>query len=234
MKKKIYKVDNIPVILWGEKSDCAYVCVHGKHSNKEEAQSFAEKAISKGFQVLSFDLPEHGERKDEDYPCMVWNAVHDLGVIGKHARQNWNNLCLFGSSLGAYFSLLAYQDFPLKKSLFLSPVLDMEHLNTKMMKWFGISEKELEERREIPTPMGETLYWDYYCYARESPIGKWEAPTEILYGSEDNLTARDVAESFSKRFHCGLTVLEGSEHWFHAEWQLAFLDGWLDKHIGTV
>ena len=230
-KEEALKIENIPAILWGEKSNSVYIYVHGKTSSKEEARGFAGKAIQKGYQVISFDLPEHGDRTNENYPCMVWNGVNDLGIIGKYVQRNWNNICLYGSSLGAYLSLLAYKDLPLGKCLFLSPILDMERLIQNMMKWFSVSEQILKEKREIPTPMGETLYWDYYCYVRENPISKWNSPTSILYGSEDNLTERVVVESFSKRFGCNLTILEGSEHWFHTGQQLTFLDKWIDVHI---
>ena len=231
MQKELLSIQRIPAILWGEPSDSIYIFVHGKTSSKEEALSFAEKAIPKGYQILSFDLPEHGDRKDEHYPCTVWNGVHDLGVVVRYVQGNWNDICLYGNSLGAYFSLLAYKDLPLRKCLFLSPVLDMERLIQNMMKRFDISEQELMEKGEIPTPIGETLNWDYYCYMRENPIVKWNVPTAILYGSKDELTEREIVEGFVKRFHCDLTVLEGSEHWFHTERQLAFLDEWLDKHI---
>ena len=231
MKKEILKIENIPALLWGEESACVYIYVHGKKSNKEEAGGFAEKATKRGFQVLSFDLPEHGERKNENYPCMVWNAVRDLDKVGRYVRQNWNNICLYGCSLGAYFSLLAYNDYPLQKCLFLSPILDMERLMQNMMKWADTCEQELKEKQELPTPLGETLYWDYYRYAKENPIVKWSAPTAILYGSEDNLTEREIVESFSKRFNCGLTVLEDGEHWFHTETQLAALNEWFESNI---
>ncbi|MCL1941117.1 MAG: alpha/beta hydrolase [Synergistaceae bacterium] len=236
MKKETIKIENIPAILWGEKSDSVYIYVHGKLSNKEETRGFAEKAVPKGYQVLSFDLPKHGDRTDENYPCMPWNGVRDLNIIGGYAERNWSGICLYGSSLGAYFSLLAYTHkiFPLGKCLFLSPVLDMERLIRNMMEWSGVNEQELEEKREIATPMGETLYWDYYCYARENPIGKWNVPTAILYGSDDDLTERWVVERFAERFSCDLTVLEGSGHWFHTERQLAFLDEWIERHVSPL
>ena len=231
MKKEVLKIENIPAIIWGEKSDNLYIFVHGKMSSKEEARGFADIAERKGFQTLSFDLPEHGERKDKKYPCMVWNSVYDLGVIGNYTQRNWSSINLYGCSLGAYFSLLTYKDLPLKKCLFLSPILDMERLIQNMMKWFNISEQDLREKQTIPTPMGETLYWDYYCYVKENPIDKWNVPTAILYGSEDNMTEREIVEKFTKRFNCKLTVLENSEHWFHTEQQIAFLEKWLYEHI---
>lgn len=231
MEKKIIKIENIPAILWGTKSNSIYIYVHGKNASKEEADSFAEKAAKKGFQVLSFDLPEHGERLNENNPCVVWNGIHDLNIIGEYVQQGWNDIYLFGSSLGAFFSLLAYKNMPLKKCLFISPILDMEHLIQNMMKWFGVSEEVLKEKHEIQTPIGETLNWDYYCYVRSNPIDKWNVSTAIIYGSEDNLTEREIVEDFAKRFVCDLTVIDGGEHWFHTEGQLTLLDQWLDKEI---
>lgn len=52
LKKKI-KIGNIPAILWGESSDKIYIFVHGKMSNKESAQGFAEIAVKRGYQVSS-------------------------------------------------------------------------------------------------------------------------------------------------------------------------------------
>ena len=231
MKKKPLKIENIPAIIWGERSDSVYIYVHGKLSGKEEAQGFADIAERKSLQVLSFDLPEHGERTNEGYPCTVWNGVRDLDIIGKYTGQNWSNICLYGNSLGAYFSLLAYKDFQLKKCLFLSPVLDMEHLIQNIMKRSDITEQELLEKRQIATPMGETLYWDYYCYVRENPINKWNVPTAILCGSDDNITEQEIFKSFSQRFNCDLTVMKGGKHWFHTKQQTVVLCKWLDEHI---
>ena len=224
-------IENIPAVIWGEPSNSIYIYVHGKLSSKEEASGFSQIAARKGCQVLSFDLPEHGERENEKTPCTVWNGVRDLGIVGKYARENWNDICLYGSSLGAYFSLLAYKDLPLRKCLFLSPVLDMVRLIQNMMKQASISEQDLMEKRDVLTPAGETLNWDYYCYVKENPVDRWDASTAILYGSEDDVTEPEVAEGFTKRWGCDLTVLEGGGHWFHTERELALLDTWLIRHI---
>jgi len=48
----------------------------------------------------------------------------------------------------------------------------MERLIQNMMKWFSVSEQQLKEKQKIPTPMGETLYWDYYCYVKANLIAK--------------------------------------------------------------
>lgn len=216
----------------GEKTDKIYIYVHGKMSSKEEAGSFAAKAAKRGYQVLSFDLPEHGDRKnDGSYRFNAWNAVSDLDIIGGYVSERWRKIGLFACSIGAYFGLLAYKTMPLCKCLFLSPILDMVKLIDNMKLRFNVSDDELREKKEIPTPQGETLSWDYYLYAKENPIVKWDAPTSILYGSADNLTERNTVDDFSKRFNCDLTVFEGGEHYFHTEEQLHFYNQWLDKNI---
>lgn len=223
-------IGNIPAILWGESSDKIYIFVHGKMSNKESAQGFTEIAVKRGYQVLSFDLPEHGERKDTSYKCNIWNGVHDLEVIGTYAKDNWREISLFGCSLGAYFSLIAYKNFLIKKCLFQSPILDMEELICKMFNWFNVTEELLKEKKEIVTPI-DTLSWNYYCYVKEHPIDKWDIPTAIIYGTEDDLQNRDTIESFANKFHSDLTISKGSEHSFHTKEQSQAVIQWLRKYI---
>jgi uncharacterized protein len=231
MLKKTIIIESIPAILWGPKSDKIFIFVHGKMSRKEEAEGFAKIAIKKGYQVISFDLPEHGERIKENYKCTVQNGIHDLRIISNFVIGKWANTSLFGNSLGAYFSLIAYKDLRFTKCLFLSPILDMEHLIQNMMKWFNVSEKLLKEKQEIPIPMGETLSWPYYTYVRENRITNWENETYILYGSNDNLTERCVIDAFVNKFHCNLEVLQNGEHYFHTKEQLEVLDDWLNCSI---
>jgi len=72
MKIKIIKINDIPSIIWGEKSNKVFIAVHGNMSNKEDEviKILAENVVSKGYQLLSFDLPEHGERKENtNYLC---------------------------------------------------------------------------------------------------------------------------------------------------------------------
>ena len=59
MKTTKFYIGKIPVIIWETKSDKAYIYVHGKMSDKESAETFARIAENKGYQTISFDLPEH-------------------------------------------------------------------------------------------------------------------------------------------------------------------------------
>ena len=233
MNKEIFKINNIPAILWGEKSTKLIIAVHGNMSNKADVpiEMLANMATNRGYQVLSFDLPKHGDRKDEDTLCKVVPCVNDLTEVIKYAKSRWKNISLFANSIGAYFSLLAYKNEDLQHAWFLSPVVDMNRLISNMMMLFNVSEEKLEQEKEVPTPIGQNLYWDYYCYVKENPIEKWDVPTQILYGEKDDTCEFDTIKNFTERFNCDLKIVPDGEHYFHTEEQLKALEDWFDKTI---
>ena len=224
------EIGNIPVIVWGEKSKKVYLFVHGKMSSKESAKTFAKIASQKGYQTISFDLPQHGERQDQKDRCNIWNGMRDLAVVGDYTFANWKEVSLFACSLGAYFSLNTYHTYNVKKCLFQSPILDMEYLIKQMMVWFDISEERLAQEKEVYTPI-DIMSWDYYQYVKAHPILKWNVPTHILFGGKDNLQSLNVVKDFTDRFHCGLTIAENSEHPFMEEKDAQIVNQWLQDNI---
>ena len=114
------------------------------------------------------------------------------------------------------------------RAYLISPVVDMEKLIGNMMMWAGVTEQELAEKKEISTPFGETLSWNYLTYVREHPIS-WHIPTRILYGEHDNLISLETVSAFAKRVGAELTVMPNGEHWFHTDEQMQFLDCWIKE-----
>ena len=120
MKTERIKINDIPSIIWGEKSSKVYIAVHGNMSYKEDQviKILAEKVVSKGYQLLSFDLPEHGERKNDiTYLCKVQNCKKDLISILEYAKTKYEEINLWACSMGAYFSLISYKDEDIKQCL---------------------------------------------------------------------------------------------------------------------
>ena len=224
-------IENIPAVLWGESSEKIMVAVHGNASSKTDAPIalLAGEAVPRGYQVLSFDLPQHGDRINEPTLCKVQNCVQDIRRIMDFAAGQASQVSLFACSMGAYFSLLACQDLPVRQSLFLSPVVDMKRLIDSMMTGFGVSPERLRAEQEIALPIGQTLYWDYFCYVRDNPVTVWKSPTAILFGEADELTGQEEITSFAQRFGCSLTVMQQGEHYFHTPAQLDFYRSWLKK-----
>jgi hypothetical protein len=230
MEKSYFKIEHTPAILWGGASDKIYLSVHGKNGSKEEAAGFAEIVCAGGWQVLSIDLPEHGERGSEKDAFDPWHVVPELRNALLYLKTEWKEIGLQATSIGAWFSLLAFGAEAFEKCLFVSPVLDMEHLIRNMMGWASVAEETLRQKREIKTDFGETLSWEYLTYVRAHPILKWDSPTAILYAGKDSLTERYVVDAFCARFHADLSVMAAGEHWFHTPEQLSFLEEWTRSH----
>ncbi|MGN0971468.1 MAG: alpha/beta hydrolase [Aristaeellaceae bacterium] len=230
MIQQALRIGRIPAILWGRPSDRVYIHVHGKQSRKEYAAEFAALAEERGYQTLSFDLPRHGERQAEATPCDIWHGVDDLRLIGAYAFPRWREVSLFACSLGACFSLHAWQGMPFRRCLFQSPIVDMDWLIRQMMGWFGVTEERLRQEREIPTPV-DVLSWDYWQYIREHPVVRWDVPTAILYAGKDNLQSEEVIRSFAEAHGCRLTIADDSEHPFMGEGDGIIVRRWLTEHL---
>ncbi len=228
MERENLKIEGIPTVTWGSESQNVIIAVHGRMSNKMDVpiEILAKNAVSNGYQVLSFDLPAHGDRKNEGIPCKVQNCVKDLDVIMKYAKAKWEHISVFAVSMGAYFSVMAYHDEPIERAWFLSPLVDMQRMINNMMTWFHISKEQLKQEKIIPTPIGETLYWDYYLYVNEHPVEKWNIPTMILRGSNDEICELDTVKKFMKKFSCKMKIVQGAEHYFQSEEEMNLLDQW--------
>ena len=222
------RISGIPVCIWGEASERLYLYVHGKLGSKMDAAEFAKLANARGAQVLSFDLPGHGERPSG--PCHVCDAVRDLEAIWEFAQRRGQRLSLYANSIGAYFSLMAWANVHFERCLFQSPILDMPRLVERMFTWFGITPEQLEREGEIDTPV-DRLSWSYYQYALAHPVQHWPSPTHILYADGDELQSPEVARDFAVRFGCTLTVAENCSHAFDDPNQQMFARRWLTESI---
>lgn len=111
VKRFDFRVANIPTIVWGDQSAKIFIAIHGNMSNKADdvIAIFAEEAMKSGCQVLSFDLPKHGNRKKATTRCKIQNCVEDLHAIMKYVKSISNNASVFGCSIGACFSPVAYR-----------------------------------------------------------------------------------------------------------------------------
>ena len=224
------KIGTIPAVLYGKPAPNIWLFVHGQGGNKTEAAAFAALAAPTGWQVLGIDLPEHGDRTGET-DFTPWQVVPELRCALAELRGRWDRVGLFGSSLVAWFGLLAYPDETIRQCLFLSPVVDMRRLIENMLRWSNLSQQRLAAEGELVTAAGQTLYWDDYCFIKAHPVTRWEPQTEILYGENDGLCERAVLDAFVQRFDCRLQVVKQGEHWFHTPEQLAVYRNWLEKRI---
>ena len=196
------------------KAEKAVLYVHGKGGNASEADYY--KKIFSRCDVTGFDYRL----------SMPWESIDEFKAEAKRLLTEYDSVILVANSIGAYFSMLSLADMPIERAYFISPIANMEKLICDMMQWSGVTEEELQARGLIPTEFGEDLSWDYLTWVRRHPIS-WHIPTEILYGSDDNLQSLATIRAFADVSGAGLTVMEHGEHWFHTEEQLRFLSEWL-------
>lgn len=234
MTKQRVNIDGIPALLWGNAADNLYLYIHGQSGCKEEAQALADMVCKRGFQVLSIDLPAHGERKGEDARLVPWKAVPELRAILSYIKPRWPDVSLYANSIGAYLALLAFGEVTFDRCLFISPVLDMVALIEKMMGWAAVSAEKLQAKKEIPTDFGETLSWEYYTFAKQHPITQWNSSTAILYAGQDHLTDRTTVTNFAAAYGCRLKIYEQGEHWFHTTEQLAVLQDFIREQAVEI
>ena len=140
-----------------------------------------------------------------DYQTFTpWETGIEIHKAVEELKTKYESIILIANSIGAFFCMNANIDGMIQKAYFISPVVDMEKLN------------------------GVELTGEWLRYVKNHPI-KWNAPTHILYGSNDNQISFDTVSDFAKKHNATLTVMEGGEHWFHTKEQMRFLDDWVRK-----
>lgn len=192
----------------------AVIYIHGKGGSAAEAEHYNQLFPSCDVTGLEYT------------GATPWEAGMEIHAAVAELKAEYDRIILIANSIGAYFSMNADIERYVTHAFFISPIVDMEKLISDMMGWAGVTESELQERGIIQTDFGEDLSWEYLCYVREHPVG-WNVPTDILYGSTDNLISADIITGFAQVHHASLTIMDGGEHWFHTEEQMQFLDDWI-------
>lgn len=224
-EKSTFFIGKTPAVLYGEKAPKAFLFVHGQGGNKEEAERFFRVAQKFGYAVLSVDLPMHGGRTD-GAKFLPWEVVPELKAAFSYLKARYQSVSVRATSIGAYFSLLAFPQEKVEKCLFVSPLFDMENMILGMMQACGVTEERLQKEREIETPQKAILSWEYLFYARANPVKNIAVKTEILCASGDEVVPHDTVVKFAKENDCGVVTISGGEHYIHTENDVRFMEKW--------
>ncbi len=188
--------------------------LHGKGGSAAESAHY--RPLFPGCEVMGLEYPDAA-------PSGAGEAIH---AAVKQLKDEYNRITLVANSIGAYFAMGAGMGGLLHRAYFISPIVDLERLILDRMALAGVTEAQLRAEGVIAAGPDEALSWAYLCDVRAHPV-HWAVPTEILWGSRDELTAYETVSAFAEAHGAPLTVMEGGEHWFHTEAQMAFLDRWI-------
>ena len=209
-------INGVPVRIWGTESERVYIYVHGMNGSKDDAEAFAQMAERFGLQVLSVDVRSFD-------PV---NTLPELEGVYSFAADRWENVSLYGMSLGAWFSMVCFRDKPIARTLLVSPVVSMKSLIERMMAAANVTPEQLRQQGTI-----ENLSWEYYSFACANELTRWESPTRIAYAERDDIVPRSDINAFLAKFGASLQVMPNGEHWFHTPEQLQFLRNWEEANI---
>ena len=140
---------------------------------------------------------------------------------------------IIANSIGAFYAYEYLGGFNIEKAFFISPVASMLKIILDYIVTGKVAEEDLKNKRFITLEDGTALSYDFYKkYSKSNYNGKWEVPTEILYGSRDELVyIENIAEFLEYHPLSRLTIKQGAEHWFHTDEEKEFIKQWILRSI---
>jgi hypothetical protein len=236
MKKEYFKINGIPCIQWGHKSNKVVFIIHGIQSHKEDLfiRTLADILVEQGYQLLSFDLPEHGDRKNETIELTLTQCAIELKGLMIYCKNTFDMFYLCACSYGVALSLMNFSQESFVKCCFLSPVLDLKELTERLLSDENLSIKELKVQNVITLKNGIKVKWQDYKLLQDFTLLNWCSPTTILYGSKDLLVPFESILNFCHTFDASCTISPISEHYFHTDEDCERLRQWISIEFNVV
>ena len=101
---------------------------------------------------------------------------------------------------------------------------------SKMMQ-YGIEDRTLEKEKFIQLEDGSVLSYEFYQHVANDD-DRWNVPTELLYGSFDQLVYFTSIQDFLENHPLSrLTVKSESDHHFHTKEEKAFIKKWILRNL---
>lgn len=196
----------------------------GGHKESKAAERLAEKLISKnkGFGLLSFDLPCHGDdvkKKLSLADCMWYYEVviHDAPVILKAQKLYMN-----ATSFGAFLTLkyISENPNPFEKIVLRSSAIDMYKTMSDALITDEIQEK-LNKKKEAEVGFDRKIiitsqFLDELAGVRllETDFMDYADDIFIIHGTKDEIASFEDAKRFSENNVIDFEAVEGADHRF--------------------
>ena len=200
--------------------DKVVVYIHGLHGSSEEAD------------IYNFltDYDARGLNYEDGNPWEVGPIVKEefKKIIGPYKE-----VVVIANSIGAFYTYEYLWEFNIKQAFFISPIASMFKIINNYFSSGIITKEELKEKRLIQADDGAMIYYDFYeKYSSSDYHGDWKVPTDILFGSKDELVhIEDIAKFLEYHPFSRLTIKQESGHWFHTDEEIRFLKNWILRNL---
>ena len=144
----------------------------------------------------------------------------------------YDEVVVIANSIGAFYTYEYLYDFNIKQAFFISPVANMFQIIFNLMINNGITRERLKEERFIRIDSKTTLSYEFYQYLSDNLHNQnFKVPTEVLYGSKDELVYIEDINNFIMDHDARLTIKKGSKHYFHSEEEKEFIKHWILNNL---
>ena len=221
-------LDGVPALRWGRPGGRAVIGVHGRFSNKRDPvmAQCGDVIASRGDQLITFDLPTHGDRED-DKAFNPMEASPEVRTFAQLARSQSTEIGLLANSIGAYFSLCDTPAGTFERAWLVSPLLDLEYYIRDIMAEYSVTDEQLEAETEINTPRG-VLEWPYLRFVEKHPA-RLDIPSWIIRGDQDEMVPLGTLSRFVGAPGVELVQIEGGQHFLGQPPHLDTVVAWFEE-----
>ena len=202
------------------KHESVVVYIHGLKENYKEVEDY--KYLT-NYDVIGLDYEDGNP----------W----EIGPIIKQKFEKlikpYKEVFVIANSVGAFYTYEYLCDFDIKHAFFISPIASMHQIILNYIFTGRVSEDELKEKGFATADDGTVISYDFYKkYSENDYHGNWNVPTDILYGSNDELVyIENIADYLAAHPLSRLTIKQGAEHWFHTDDEKAFIKDWINRNL---
>ncbi len=200
----------------------AVIVVHGFASSKESptVEMLMRKLPAKGFGVVAFDLPAHGDSPADGEMLNVENCVADMKAVEDFTAENFPKaeICYFGSSFGAYITMtyLTERRTRGERAFFRSAAVNMsdyfDELNDTEKKELSDNGYFMLEDDVRPVKITESFLRSLKENDPREDFARRGLTLRMIHGSCDEDIAYDEAVKFAEKYDIELVTVEGGDH----------------------
>lgn len=197
------------------------IIAHGFGSSMQSptAQMVLENLPKVGIGAIAFDFPAHGASLVDGDTLSVANCIADLVAVEEYVRNKCPKakISYFGSSFGAYITLLYLSQHPEKdgKAFLRSAAVNMHVIfeNPTEAEAFAMAQQgHLIINYGTPLKLTQKFVEDLKEHDLFELYKPGASNVMMIHGSEDETIDYEKAIDFAEKFDITLITVEGGDH----------------------